>query len=117
MIDQDANVEVTDFRPFDRLPDSYTIFRFQVKAVVRFDVECLVPCIHVAHDAFGRIAEGVEQTTSSVEEIATTTEEQLGTADQVDRLIRELTDSTRKDERSETPRRSAPARLKAANEG
>lgn len=73
--------------------------------------------IHVAHDAFGRIAEGVEQTTSSVEEIATTTEEQLGTADQVDRLIRELTDSTRKDERSETPRRSAPARLKAANEG
>ncbi|MBS62426.1 PAS domain S-box protein [Salinisphaera sp.] len=73
--------------------------------------------IHVAHDSFGRIAEGVEQTTSSVEEIATTTEEQLGTADQVDRLIRELTDSTRKDERSETPRRSAPARLKAANEG
>jgi methyl-accepting chemotaxis protein len=74
--------------------------------------------IRVAHDAFGRIAEGVEQTTASVEEITTTTEDQLGTADRVDSLIRELTDSTREADRHDlNARRKAPARLKAANEG
>ena len=74
--------------------------------------------IRVAHDAFGRIAEGVEQTTSSVEEIATTTESQLSTADRVDGLIRELTDSTRDNVRSDQrTQRAEPPRLKAVNAG
>ncbi|QEL10401.1 methyl-accepting chemotaxis protein [Kushneria phosphatilytica] len=47
-----------------------------------------------AREAFGRIAEGVEQTTDSIEEIATTTEAQLSTADHVDQLIRQLTKAT-----------------------
>ncbi|RKR06774.1 methyl-accepting chemotaxis sensory transducer with Pas/Pac sensor [Kushneria sinocarnis] len=47
-----------------------------------------------ARDAFGRIAEGVEQTTGSIEDIATTTEAQLQTAGHVDQLIRQLTEAT-----------------------
>ena len=74
--------------------------------------------IRVAHDAFGRIAEGVEQTTSSVEEIATTTQEQLGTATRVDSLIRELTDSAHENvERESRAQHAPPARLKAVNAG
>lgn len=47
-----------------------------------------------AHDAFKRITEGVEQTTRSVEGIASTTEAQVGTANHVDELIRALTGTT-----------------------
>lgn len=65
-----------------------------------------------AHDAFGRIAEGVEQTTHSIEEIANTTETQLGTADRVDGMIRQLTSSTSADESKD---KAEPIRLRAAN--
>ena len=47
-----------------------------------------------ARDAFGRIVEGVEQTTASVEQITGATEAQLDTARRVDALIHALSDAT-----------------------
>ncbi|WP_284732666.1 methyl-accepting chemotaxis protein [Larsenimonas rhizosphaerae] len=46
-----------------------------------------------ARDSFNRIAEGVEQTTESIETIARTTASQLSTARQVDQLITQLADT------------------------
>ncbi|WP_164999508.1 methyl-accepting chemotaxis protein [Salinicola tamaricis] len=53
-----------------------------------------------ATDSFARIVEGVAQTTDSIEEIATTVNAQLETANRVDGAIRELARATRGEERA-----------------
>ncbi|WP_110670457.1 PAS domain-containing methyl-accepting chemotaxis protein [Salinicola halophilus] len=52
-----------------------------------------------AADAFGRIVEGVERTTASIEEIDNTANRQLATAEEVDALIRKLSSATNAERR------------------